>query len=171
MFSGLMWPWRHVPWSPDSYLASLARRPTPHGQEFARTAGYAVSGLVAHDALSLRRAEPDEDEVADFVEADIVEPWEQAGIDERGRLYRRLEEVNPRVADLLKGAWDSVANPGPADVVKIATCAVEGLLWALRDAAPDAEVASWVLATRPTRRSSRRPRKAHASRPCPVPDA
>jgi hypothetical protein len=133
----------------DSYLASLARRPTTRGQEFARTAGYAISGLVAHDVLSLRHEEPAEDEVAHFVEADIVEPWEQAGIDERGRLYRRLEEVNPRVADLLKGAWDSVANPGPADVVKIATCAVEGLLWALRDAAPDAEVASWVSATRP----------------------
>jgi hypothetical protein len=75
-------------------------------------------------------------------------------------LYERLDEVDPRITVLLQGAWGSVANPGPADMVKVGRCAVEAILWALaaactaergvlakRGAAPDDAVKAWMATT------------------------
>lgn len=131
----------------ENYVGRLTEHNSRASPSVAWSAGHGVSGLVSQDALIAVRGSEDRDEVITTVEARVLTPWEQAAASAREELYGLLDELDPRISDLLRGAWDSVANPGPADVVKVGACAVEALLWALRIAAPDDEVKRWVSST------------------------
>lgn len=128
----------------ENYVNRLAGHPLGVNYDAAWSAWQGVSGLVSHDALTAVGDGESADEVISTVESKVVIPWEEAASTARHLLYERLDEFDPRISELLRGAWDSVAHPGPADVVKVGHCAVEALLWALRLAAPDDEVKRWV---------------------------
>jgi hypothetical protein len=59
-----------------------------------------------------------------------------------------LEKVDPKIPELLKGAWHDISLNGPAAVEKAANCAVEAVDRALRQAAPDEAVRAWHTETR-----------------------
>ncbi|WP_344193319.1 hypothetical protein [Pedococcus aerophilus] len=110
-------------------------------------AGHGVTGLAAHDAF-VAISDPDESAaLAVTVEHQVVAPWEEAANGSRRHLYERLDELDPDISELLRGAWESVARPGPADVVKVGACTVEAVIRALRVGAPDEMVTSWLTQT------------------------
>lgn len=131
----------------EGYLNGLAAHPSRLRSHVAWSAGHGVSGLVAHDTLVAVRDRDEAAELTETVEEKVVAPWEEAASRTRHLLYERLDEFDPRISELLRGAWHSVAHPGPADIVKVGTCTVEALLWALRMAAPDEKVKAWLTET------------------------
>lgn len=80
-------------------------------------------------------------------------------------LYAVLERIDPKIPELLNGAWDDIARNGPAAVEKTANCAVEAMDRALRKAAPDDAVHAWHTGTkRSAKEWEGRDRPPHALR-------
>ena len=82
-------------------------------------------------------------ESADRVESEIIEPWMVARSETFEELYAKLGGIDPKVPEMLKGAWDDVRRRGPAAAEKIANCTVEAVDRALRASAPDDAVRAW----------------------------
>ncbi|GGP56200.1 hypothetical protein [Streptomyces sindenensis] len=100
--------------------------------------------LLGTDLLTSTDADPGLiAEGADRVESEIVEPWMAARQKVVADLYVVLRRIDPKIPELLNGAWDDINRNGPAAAEKAANCAVEALDRALRHAAPDDAVRAW----------------------------
>jgi len=122
--------------------------------------------LLGSDLL----ASPDVDpglaaEGADRIESEVVEPWMAARLEVTAELYAVLAQLDPKVAELLNGAWDDVRRNGPAAAEKAANCTVEAVERALRRAAPDDAVRAWHAENdRPAKEWEGQDRPPHALR-------
>jgi hypothetical protein len=133
------------------YVGALPDRPTAGQESIVVTAGRGLTGLVATDVLAPSgRVFPDVELVRDTddlgrqVEDDVVCPWLSGPGAVRIDLLDRLSALDKGLPELLYGAWHHVVHPSPAHLVSIATLAVEVMDRALRIAAPESIVVSWV---------------------------
>jgi hypothetical protein len=126
------------------FLVSLPEPPVVYDLRIGARASQGVAGFAAFD-VAVR------DDVAsdtiERVEIDVLSPWRDGPQAVREGLLRRLEEIDPELANLLIGAWDEAMNAGPAAVVKMTTCAVELIERVLRALAGDIEVRQWYSET------------------------
>jgi hypothetical protein len=76
------------------------------------------------------------DQAVDRIQSDVLAPWQTARLDLAGKLYAVLGALDPKVPDLLDGAWDDLSRRGPAAAEKIANLVVEVLDRTLRAAGP-----------------------------------
>lgn len=100
--------------------------------------------LVATDILTSQGAElEDIDEVSDFIETDILAPSIEMRLALASELYKELGRIDPKIPELLAGAWEDIERQGPAAAEKAAHCAIEVLDRTLRGMAPDDVVRQW----------------------------
>jgi hypothetical protein len=141
------------------YVGSLGDSPTYFELGSSLHTGLGVNGLLGADALSSETVLEDADlevEVADRVD-DLLTP-QQAGLDVLEDLRRALTSIEPKVVELLEGAWHVIQQAPPAAAEMAAQCAVESIDRAIRAAAPDNEVEQWLP-------SSGRPEKERLPHP------
>jgi len=104
-------------------------------------------------------------EGADRIESEVVEPWMAARLEIISELYAALSAIDPKVPELLNGAWDDVRRDGPAAAEKAANCTVEAVERSLRGAAPDEAVRVWHKENnRPAKEWAGQDRPPHALR-------
>jgi hypothetical protein len=129
----------------DTYLDSLGARPTARRADLAGVASFAVSGLMAGEALLTPDLDLDElDVLGAEADEDIATPWRQGQASLQTELYRELRQINPAVPDLLKGAWEDIVRDGPAAVSKVANCLTEAIDWTLRSICEGVDLAAWL---------------------------
>ncbi|MDX5568308.1 hypothetical protein PYK79_40305 [Streptomyces sp. ID05-04B] len=128
------------------YVDTLGDSPTHFELGSSLHAGQGVNGLLGADALSSESVLEDADlemEVADRVD-DLLTPQQAGRLDVLEDLRRALASIEPKVVELLEGAWHVVHQAPPAAAEMAAQCAVESIDRAIRAAAPDAEVEKWL---------------------------
>ena len=110
--------------------------------------GHAVDGLVARDALF--RAPSDErlDDLLDLVESRVIEPWRGARARVGEHLHSALFGVDPKLAELFGGAWETLDRQGSGYVEATCHLILETLQMALRALAPDDQVVAWAAEQR-----------------------
>jgi hypothetical protein len=146
-------------------VVGLPVRPGTGQLRVSAFAGHGTLGLLGGDVLTSDIDEELDDQASDEVEKEVLTPWRAERLLVTDELYSVLRRLDPKVPDLLDGAWDDVARRGPAAVEKIATCATEVLDRTLRAAAPDDAVREWHARTgRPTSEWERQDRPPHALR-------
>ena len=128
----------------QSYLGQLPTTLTSRQQVMSRAAGHGINGLLATGVLLQVEQAANVETLAPEVSHDVVEAWRTGPAALRTELYERLRDLEPRVPELLEGAWHDVEHPAPARLVTIATCAVEAIDRSLRAAAPDSDVETWI---------------------------
>jgi hypothetical protein len=74
----------------------------------------------------------------------VLEPWESGPSDARAELFAVLSALEPDLPDWLKASWDDIMRDGPKAASKVANCTVECIDRALRAAAPNSEIISWL---------------------------
>jgi Predicted pPIWI-associating nuclease len=132
------------------YLGALPELPTRQWRQTAQLAGDGLSGLLAVEGLTADFPDLERSGFATVVEAEVVEAWRSGPDEMRAELFVVLDRLRPGLTDFIKGGWDDVMRRGPAAASKVAHCSVEVVDHALRAAAPDADVESWI-ATVPSR--------------------
>lgn len=93
-------------------LAGLPAMPEADELIFASRASRGVAGIAASDLL-VSNGVVDE-EAAELLEAEIVDPWISGSEASREDLFRRLALLDPQIPDFLRGAWVQVESNGPA---------------------------------------------------------
>jgi hypothetical protein len=129
----------------DSYLDSLPARPIARRAAVAQWAGDAQTGLVSAESLAAPNLTGDErDALAGKLVGAVLEPWESGPSDARAELFTVLSSLEPGLPDWLKASWDDIVRDGPKAASKVANCTVECIDRALRAAAPNSEIISWL---------------------------
>jgi hypothetical protein len=128
----------------QSYLGQLPTTLTNRQQVVSRAAGHGINGLLATGVLLQVEQAANVETLAPEVSHDVVEAWRTGPAALRTELYERLRDLEPRVPELLEGAWHGVVHPAPARLETIANCAVEAIDRSLRAAAPDSDVETWI---------------------------
>jgi hypothetical protein len=133
----------------DAYLDGLPARPTTRRATVARRAGDTQTGLLVAESLTAPDlADDDLAELADNLIAVVLEPWETGPASVRAELFAVLDDIDPLLVDLLKGAWDDVSRNGPAAASKVAHCSMELIDRSLRAVVSDDEVLAWLASER-----------------------
>ncbi|MEV5658269.1 hypothetical protein [Streptomyces sp. NPDC052291] len=129
------------------YLVGLGTNPTRSQIGSSVYTGQSVNGLLGADALSSEAVRADSDlelEVADRVETDLLAPHQAGRLGALDELRQALESIDSKVVEMLEGGWHVVQQAPPAAAEMAANCVVEALDRALRAAAPDQAVESWL---------------------------
>ena len=129
----------------NSYLDSLPARPIARRAAVAQWAGDVQTGLVSAESLTAPNLSVSErDALADNLSVAVLEPWESGPSDARAELFAVLSALEPDLPDWLKASWDDIVRDGPKAASKVANCTVECIDRALRAAAPNSEIISWL---------------------------
>lgn len=116
-------------------LAGLSAAPEVDELTFASRASRGVAGIAASDLL-VSDGIVDE-EAAELLEAEIVDPWISGPEASREDLFKRLALLDPQVPDFLRGAWSQVESNGPAATSMASHAVQEALDRTLRAIASD----------------------------------
>jgi len=110
--------------------------------------GHAVDGLVARDALFRPPSGERLEDLLDVVEARVIEPWRSARDRVGEYLHSALSAVDPKLAELFCGAWETLERQGAGYVEATCHLILETLQRALRALAPDDDVVAWAAEQR-----------------------
>ncbi|KAB2808358.1 hypothetical protein F9L07_22860 [Pimelobacter simplex] len=125
-------------------LAGLSATPDLNELTFASRASRGVAGIAAADLMMSDGVI--DNEAAELLEAEIVDPWLTGPEATRDALFSRLEGLDPHVPDLLRGAWAQVVEGGPAATSMASHAVQEAIDRTLRAAAPNELVLKLFLA-------------------------
>lgn len=125
----------------ESGLVTAVKLGSPLG--FRRLHGRAIDSLVASDALLSPLSPGALDEVVEVVESKVIEPWNRARENVAGELHDRLAAINPKLAELLMGAWDTLDRQGHGYLEATCHLILEALQRTLTACAPDDGVLAW----------------------------
>jgi hypothetical protein len=105
--------------------------------------GHAVDGLVARDALLRPLTGDDLDAVLEVVETKVIEPWRSARDGVGEHLHARLSTIDPKLAELFCGGWETLATQGAGYIEAACHLILETLQRTLTATAPDDAVRAW----------------------------
>jgi len=105
--------------------------------------GHAVDGLVARDALFRPPSGDRLEDLLDVVETRVIEPWRSARDRVGEYLQSALAAVDPKLAELFCGAWETLERQGAGYIEATCHLILETLQRALRALAPDDVVVAW----------------------------
>lgn len=126
------------------YANKISTNPTSYQLNTAVLGSIATRSFVEIDLLESCKGSDEVGEAVDLVEVDLVDISNQERIATAGMLMKLLTDLDPTIAELLRGAWEELALPRAAAVSKIANCAVEAIDRTFRAAAPDDVALPWV---------------------------
>jgi hypothetical protein len=127
------------------WTRALPAYPSPAQQRFGGAAGLGIVGLVTAEAGPVELlADPVGDEP--LVE-EVTDAWAAGTLMVRQQLLVRLNAMDPKIADLLQGAWHDLTSDAPGRVASLANFGTELIDRTLRHVAPDEAITAWVVET------------------------